>query len=54
VDFLLWVLVFADADCAGLPLVKTERVGDEVFCAAGEDGFADCHVHVGVVDFKRN
>ena len=48
-DLLLGFLVFADADCAGLPLVKAERVGDEVLDAAGEDGFVYCHVGVGVV-----
>jgi hypothetical protein len=35
-------------------LVEPERVGDEVFDAACEDGFVDCHVHESVVCFKRN
>jgi len=35
VQFVLWVLVFADADCAGVPSVKPKRVWDAV-------GFACC------------
>ena len=52
VDGVVWVLVFAYADCAGLPLVKPEGVWDEFFHAGLQDGFVDCHVHESVVCFE--